>query len=87
LTGGDVSGLTERAHNTAALVQSLAQARGVPAEAVALAWLLKHPARIVPVLGTTRPDRLAACARALDVNLTREEWYALFAAARGQAMP
>jgi predicted oxidoreductase len=87
LTGGDISRLSESARTTAALVQSLAQARGIPAEAVALAWLLKHPARIVPVLGTTRPDRLAACAQALDVNLTREEWYALFAAARGQSMP
>jgi predicted oxidoreductase len=87
LTGGDVSRLTEAGRKAAERVQALAQERGVPAEAVALAWLLKHPARIVPVLGTTRPDRLAACAQALEVNLTREEWYMLFAATRGQAMP
>lgn len=87
LTGGDLSLLSESGRKAAGLVQALAQARGVPAEAVALAWLLKHPARIVPVLGTTRPDRLKACARALEVNLTREEWYALFEAARGRSMP
>jgi predicted oxidoreductase len=87
LTGGDPSQLTESARKTAALVKEYAQARGLPAEAVALAWLLKHPARIVPVLGTTRPDRLAACARSLEVNLTREEWYALFETARGRPMP
>jgi predicted oxidoreductase len=87
LTGGDVSRLTESGRKAAELVQALAQERGVPAEAVALAWLLKHPARIVPVLGTTRPDRLAACARALEVDLIREEWYTLFTAARGRPMP
>lgn len=87
LTGGDLSRLSESGRKAAGLVQALAQARGVPAEAVALAWLLKHPARIVPVLGTTRPERLRACARALEVNLTREEWYALFEAARGRSMP
>ncbi len=84
---GSASSPADNVRRTAELVGSLAQQRGVPAEAVALAWLLKHPARIVPVLGTTRPDRLAACARALDVNLTREEWYLLFEAARGRAMP
>ena len=87
LTDGDLSRLSESERKAAGLVQALAKDRGVPAEAVALAWLLKHPARIVPVLGTTRPDRLRACARALEVNLTREEWYALFEAARGQSMP
>ena len=40
-----------------------------------LAWLLKHPAKIQPVLGTTRPDRLRAFAKALSVSLSREEWY------------
>jgi predicted oxidoreductase len=39
------------------------------------------------VLGTTRPDRLRSCAKALTVSLTREEWYSLFAAARGAPMP
>lgn len=72
---------------TAALVARLAHEHGVPAEAIVLAWLLRHPARIVPVLGTTKPERLAACARAVDVRLSREEWYTLFATARGKAMP
>jgi predicted oxidoreductase len=87
LTGGNLSKHPESARKTAQLVKTLAQGRGAPAEAVALAWLLKHPAGILPVLGTTRPDRLAACARALEVNLTREEWYSLFATARGREMP
>jgi predicted oxidoreductase len=84
---GDTSNAPENVQKTAALVRQYAQAYSVPTEAIALAWLLKHPARIVPVTGTTRPERLAACAQSLDVDLSREEWYCLFAAARGQEMP
>jgi predicted oxidoreductase len=87
LTGGDLSNRTENVRKTAALLKEYAQARGVPAEAVALAWLLKHPAKIVPVIGTSRPDRLAACARSIEVNLNREDWYRLFETARGRSMP
>jgi predicted oxidoreductase len=87
LTGGDPAKQGEAARKTAVLVKEYASARGVPAEAIALAWLLRHPAKIVPVIGTSRPDRLAACAKSLDVTLSREEWYRLFETARGKPMP
>lgn len=87
LSASDTSKLPANEQATAKLVQKLAAERAVPVEAVQLAWLLKYPFPIVPVAGTTRPDRLAACARAVEVNLTREEWYSLFAAARGHDMP
>jgi predicted oxidoreductase len=83
----DVSDLPDNQRGAAALLQKLAREKNVPPEAVALAWLLKHPARIVPVTGTSRPDRLADCARSVDVELSREEWYSLFEAARGHSMP
>jgi predicted oxidoreductase len=41
----------------------------------------------MPVTGTSKPERLKACARGLDVTLSREEWYSLFAAAHGATMP
>ena len=72
---------------TALLVQKYAQRHETTAEAILLAWLLKHPAKIQPVLGTSRPDRLRSCAKAGSVSLSREEWYSLFAAARGAIMP
>lgn len=87
LVGGEGSKLTEAGKKTAALVKKYAADRGVSPEAVALAWLLRHPARIVPILGTTKADRLAACAQATEVNLSREEWYRLFETARGASMP
>jgi predicted oxidoreductase len=42
---------------------------------LALAWLLKHPSDIFPVIGTTQPDRIIEGAKAIDVNLNREDWF------------
>ena len=65
----------------AELVVRLAEAKDVAPEAILLAWLLKHPAGIQPIVGTTQQDRLVACCQADTVELSREEWYALLAAA------
>ena len=54
---------------------------------IAIAWLLKHPSGIVPIVGSVRPERIQAMTRALEIELTREEWYRLLVAARGEAMP
>ncbi len=56
-------------------------------EQVALAWLLAHPARIVPVLGTTRIERLRDAARAVEIALDRVHWFALWEAANGAPVP
>jgi predicted oxidoreductase len=84
---GNLDGEPENIRKTAALVQEYARSHETTQEAILLAWLLKHPAKIQPVLGTTRPDRLRACAEALSISLSRDEWYSLFAAARGASMP
>ena len=52
-----------------------------------IAWLLRHPARIQPIIGTTNPQRIAASCQADEVELSREEWYWLFEAGRGGALP
>ncbi|GAA2007965.1 aldo/keto reductase [Microbacterium ulmi] len=59
---------------------------GVTPAAIAVAWLLRHPAAMLPVVGTTRPARVRELARAADVELTREEWYSLYLAA-GNSLP
>jgi predicted oxidoreductase len=69
------------------VLDSIAQSRGASRIAVALAWLLKHPARIQPILGSTNPQRIREAARAADLELTREEWYSLLIAARGEPLP
>jgi predicted oxidoreductase len=65
----------------------VAKAHGVDSATVAFAWLLKHPSGIVPIVGTVRPDRIKGATKALEVELTREEWYRLLVAARGEPMP
>lgn len=69
-----------------AVVDRLAAKYGVPAEAIAVAWITRHPARMQVVLGTTTPERVAAAAQGSDLPLTRAEWYELFRAA-GYVVP
>jgi predicted oxidoreductase len=64
-----------------AVIDRLAAAYDVPAEAIATAWITRHPARTQVVLGTTTPERVAAAAKGADVELTRPEWYELYRAA------
>ena len=87
LTGGDLSEQSLAVQKTAALVKAMASAHQVSGEAIFLAWLMRHPAGIQPVLGTSRSNRLRACAESINVKLSREEWYRLFETARGASMP
>ena len=54
---------------------------------IALAWLLRHPARILPIVGSTTPARIATAKQALDVGYTREDWYRLLEARNGRPVP
>lgn len=58
----------------------------VSATTMAIAWLLRHPAKMQPVTGTMNLDRLTQCAAAGDVHITREEWYQIYLAA-GNILP
>lgn len=77
----------EHIQKTAALVKQMAAEKGVRPEAILIAWILRHPARIQPLPGTTNPQRLLAACEADHISLTREEWYGLFLAGRGEALP
>lgn len=69
-----------------AVINRLADSYGVPALAVATAWITRHPAQMQVVLGTTSPERVAAAALGSEVPLTRAEWYELFRAS-GHLVP
>ena len=69
-----------------AVIDRLAAAYDVPAEAIATAWLTRHPAQLQVVLGTTSPERITAAAKGADIVLTRPEWYELYRAA-GHLVP
>lgn len=54
---------------------------------VVLAWLLKHPAEISPIVGSTRPDRIRQAVSSLEIDYSREDWYRLLEARRGMPVP
>ncbi|MFS1703297.1 aldo/keto reductase [Aestuariibacter sp. GS-14] len=87
LAQGKYSGRGPADCSTSALVSKLAAEYGVSPEAIVLGWLMRHPANIQPVIGTTNPARIAACAQAMHTQLSREHWYALLESARGQEVP
>lgn len=90
LAHGKLTGVRDQSnplYNVSSLIAKMAGEKQVSEEAVVLAWLLRHPAKIQPVVGTTRPERIKRCAEADRIELTREEWYALFVAARGGDVP
>lgn len=60
---------------------------GASPDQVALAWILKHPARIVPVLGTGKIERIRQAAQAETLDLSREQWFAIWSASAGEAVP
>lgn len=64
-----------------AAIDRLSAKYGVEPEALAVAWITRHPARMQVVLGTTTPHRVAAAAAGSELPLTRAEWYELFRAA------
>jgi predicted oxidoreductase len=69
-----------------AQINTIAASRGVTNTAIAIAWLLRHPARMQPILGTTNPTRVKDASKASDVKLTRQEWYDIYLAA-GNKLP
>lgn len=60
---------------------------GISPATAAIAWLLRHPSGIVPIIGSANPMRIREAAAALDVELSREDWYRLIVAARSEPMP
>ena len=69
-----------------AKLDEIASAHGVTPTTLAIAWILRHPAKMQPVTGTTNLERLSDCVAAAEVELTREEWYAIYLAA-GNILP
>jgi len=67
-------------------IDEVAEKHGVSNTAIAIAWLLRHPARMQPVTGTMNVQRIKDCCKASEIALSREEWYGIFRAA-GNVLP
>ena len=81
LGGGSL--FAESSARLRAALDKIAKAQGVDAAAVAVAWLLRHPAQIMPVMGTNNLDRIATLGTAEQVEMDRETWFDLYTHALG----
>jgi predicted oxidoreductase len=88
--GGAVSDTNPRKAVLTKLLETLDQVAAkyeVGRTVLSLAWLLKHPSKIVPIVGTTNPDRIRDAVKATELDLAREDWYRILIAARGENLP
>ncbi|MBK7906672.1 MAG: aldo/keto reductase [Gemmatimonadetes bacterium] len=60
---------------------------GATVDQVAYAWIMAHPSRPMPIIGSNQVDRIERAARSTAIQLTREDWYALWTAAQGKRIP
>ena len=54
---------------------------------VVYAWILMHPSKIMPIVGSGNLDRIKSAVRATDLNLTRDQWFEIYVAGRGVDIP
>jgi predicted oxidoreductase len=88
LGGGRVGDPTsEREQNVAAALSGVAAAYGVSRTAAAYSWIMAHPARPIPIIGSQNPARIAEAADAFKIQWTRADWYSVLVAARGVPLP
>lgn len=78
---------TERERAVAAALDAVAEAQGVSRGAAALSWVMAHPARPIPIVGSQNAERIRESAAALTVTWTRRSWYDVLVAARGEKLP
>ena len=77
----------ERAKAAAEALDEVAAEYGVSRTAAAYSWIMAHPARPIPIVGSQKADRIAEAADALKVRWTRARWYSVLVAAKGEPLP
>jgi len=87
LTGRKSKQPSEAVMKASEAVAEMARQKDTSPEAILVAWILRHPARIQAIIGTTKPERIAASCQADSIEISREEWYRLFIAGRGESLP
>ncbi|WOE76596.1 aldo/keto reductase [Alterisphingorhabdus coralli] len=78
---------TEREKSVAEALQAIADEQSVSLAAAAMGWLMAHPARVIPIIGSQNPKRIADATKALTMQWTRDQWYDVLVASRGEPLP
>jgi len=68
-------------------LDEIGQRLGLDRACTAIAWVARHPSRPVPVIGSVNPERIRSMARASEVEMSRDDWYRLLVASRGERLP
>jgi predicted oxidoreductase len=84
---GDAQSTDQRVLSVRSALDVLGHAHGVSRTVAAYAWLMAHPARPIPIVGSQQPARIAEAAQAAAVRVSRKDWYAVLTAARGTPLP
>lgn len=89
LAGGELfNPKTDNGKRVHAVLQNITNdLDNISLDQVILQWLLMHPSRIIPVLGTGKIDRVQSAVKAMQVKLTLEQWFEIYIAAAGQELP
>ena len=77
----------EQASRIKALLIKLMAKYDAAADTILLAWILKHPAGIIPVCGTTSAERIKELMKATTLELELEDWFAIWVESRGSKVP
>lgn len=85
-SGGDIFVDNENYPEVNAKLKEIGERYGLSNSAVAIAWILRHPANIQAIVGTMTPERLTDYAKASEVRITHDEWYEIYRAA-GNKLP
>ncbi|GAB4177536.1 MAG: aldo/keto reductase [Calditrichia bacterium] len=76
-----------RIKNLQDVLSNLAIEKDASNDQIILAWILKHPAGLMPILGTGKLERIKSAIKALEIEISREEWFLLLRAVTGQDVP
>lgn len=79
---------SDRARRVYATLQHVGEdLGGIPVDQVAMAWVLRHPTRVIPITGATNLTQLGSVYTALGIRMSRQQWFEIYAASRGFEVP
>lgn len=88
LSGGSIfNGDTHRLLTLRNVLHKISDQHGASIDQIMYAWLLKHPASIIPIVGSGKLERVQAAVNALNIELTQQQWFELWVASKGQNVP
>lgn len=87
LATGQTSADQDKLARIVAELDRIADDAGTSRDIIALAWLLAHPAGIVPIIGSQKTQRISAASAAFEVKMTRQDWYSVLTASLGHKLP